>query len=106
MDIVEIAVCNGVEGPSVYINDYRVAGNKPWGGGKTIHSFKAEKSNIFHALKIEQSLKEKDDEIERLRIALNKIVEVEGWPNRKGKDSPMARIAVEALGEHVKRFCF
>ena len=69
MDIVEIAVCNGVEGPSVYINDYRVAGNKPWGGGKTIHSFKAEKSNIFHALKIEQILKEKDDEIERLRLA-------------------------------------
>ena len=46
------------------------------------------------------------DEIERLREALNKIVEVEGWPNRKGRDSPMARIAVEALGEHVKRFCF
>lgn len=74
-DIVKIAVCKGVEGPSVYINDYRVAGNKPWGGGKTIHSFKAEKSNIFHALKIEQILKEKDDEIERLRIALERAAD-------------------------------
>ena len=75
MDIVEIAVCKGVEGPSVYINNYRVAGNKPWGGGKTIHSFKAEKSNIFHALKIEQILKEKDDEIERLRKRYAKLLE-------------------------------
>lgn len=56
--------------------------------------------------KINDARAEAATEIERLREALNKIVEVEGWPNRKGRDSPMARIAVEALGEHVKRFCF
>ena len=93
MDIVEIAVCNGVEGPSVYINDYRVAGNKPWGGGKTIYSFKAEKLNIFHALKIEQILKEKDDEIDRLREALLKIAN--GYSDEDG----MRNIARKALGE-------
>ena len=30
---VTIFAVNGVEGPSLYINSYRVAGNKPWGGG-------------------------------------------------------------------------
>ena len=75
MDIVEIEVCKGVEGPSVYINNYRVAGNKPWGGGRTLHSFKAKKSDIFDALKIAQILKEKDDEIERLRAENKRLIE-------------------------------
>ena len=73
MDIVNIVVSAGVEGPSVYINNYRVAGNKPWGGGRTLHSFKAKKSDIFDALKIAQILKEKDAEIERLREALEEV---------------------------------
>lgn len=30
---VKIELINGCEGKSVYINDYRVAGSKPWGGG-------------------------------------------------------------------------
>lgn len=38
-----IDVVGGVEGPSLYIGDenggHRLAGPKPWGGGKTIHKF-------------------------------------------------------------------
>ncbi|MDH0335138.1 hypothetical protein [Metapseudomonas otitidis] len=38
-----VEVVNGAEGPSLYIGDedggYRLAGPKPWGGGKTIHKF-------------------------------------------------------------------
>ena len=38
-----VEVVNGVEGPSLYIGDedggYRLAGPKPWGGGRTIHKF-------------------------------------------------------------------
>ena len=38
-----IEVVNGVEGPSLYIGDegsgHRLAGPKPWGGGKTVHKF-------------------------------------------------------------------
>ncbi len=30
---VTIEVCQGVEGPSIYVNGYRLAGPKPWGGG-------------------------------------------------------------------------
>jgi hypothetical protein len=38
---VFVDICEGVEGPSVYINDYRVAGPKPWGGGKISRRFTA-----------------------------------------------------------------
>jgi hypothetical protein len=41
-----IEVVSGVEGPSLYISDsdggHRLAGPKPWGGGKTIHRFKVD----------------------------------------------------------------
>jgi len=35
---VNIEIVSGVEGNSLYINDYRVAGPKPWGGGRVIAS--------------------------------------------------------------------
>ena len=38
-DTVTVAMVNGVEGPSLYINDYRVLGPKPWGGGEVIRSW-------------------------------------------------------------------
>jgi len=31
-----IKYCSGVAGNSLRINDFRVAGPKPWGGGETI----------------------------------------------------------------------
>ncbi|MDN4147593.1 Lar family restriction alleviation protein [Pseudomonas tohonis] len=38
-----VEVVNGAEGPSLYIGNedggYRLAGPKPWGGGRTIHKF-------------------------------------------------------------------
>lgn len=33
---MDIFVVDGVEGPSLYVNDFRVAGPKPWGGGPVI----------------------------------------------------------------------
>lgn len=33
---MKIIYCSGVEGNSLYINDYRICGPKPWGGGKII----------------------------------------------------------------------
>lgn len=39
-------VISGREGPSLYIGDgtigHRLAGNKPWGGGRTLHTFKVD----------------------------------------------------------------
>lgn len=40
---VKIEVVRGVHGHmALYINDYRVAGSKPWGGGETLFTFKPE----------------------------------------------------------------
>lgn len=41
-----IEVVSGVAGPSLYVNDYRIAGEKPWGGGRTTHSWKFMKSRV------------------------------------------------------------
>lgn len=45
-----VEVVNGVEGPSLYIGNedggYRLAGPKPWGGGRTIHKFTVKLSEL------------------------------------------------------------
>lgn len=45
-----IEIVDGVEGMSLYINDERVAGPKPWGGGPTIKTFTADANRIAEAL--------------------------------------------------------
>jgi len=45
-----VTVISGVEGYSVYINNYRIAGNKPWGGGKVVCEFKVDKQTIIDRL--------------------------------------------------------
>lgn len=37
--LVRFEVINGAEGPSLYMNDYRICGPKPWGGGMVAYSF-------------------------------------------------------------------
>lgn len=54
MDKITIDIIKGCEGLSVYINDYRVAGNKPWGGGTVIQTFTANKKDILMALGIKE----------------------------------------------------
>ena len=46
---VEIIV--GVGGPSIYVNDYRIAGPKPWGGGRCTKRWVVERENIERALR-------------------------------------------------------
>jgi hypothetical protein len=48
----KVTVLKGVEGFSVYINDYRVAGPKPWGGGKILQEWKVERKDMETALHI------------------------------------------------------
>jgi hypothetical protein len=51
MEIVQIEVVSGVEGPSLYLDQYRFAGNKPWGGGKIIHSWKVTAKDLRESLR-------------------------------------------------------
>lgn len=44
---VKITFVKGVEGYSCYINDNRVCGNKPWGGGKVIYESEADADKIM-----------------------------------------------------------
>lgn len=48
-DTVEIV--SGVEGPCLVVNDRRVAGPKPWGGGMVVQTFKVKRSDLLAALK-------------------------------------------------------
>ena len=47
---IEIALVSGVEGGSLYINDYRVAGTKPWGGGTVTKRWTVPKERLLKAL--------------------------------------------------------
>ena len=49
-DKINICVLQGSEGKSLYINDYRVSGPKPWGGGKTIFETDVTKEELYQAL--------------------------------------------------------
>jgi len=46
-----IEMVEGVEGPSLYLNGYRIAGPKPWGGGTLSRKWRTSKKNIERALK-------------------------------------------------------
>ena len=37
-----ICLVDGVEGKSLYLNDHRIAGPKPWGGGRVLQQWEAE----------------------------------------------------------------
>jgi len=52
---VLIEVVSGVEGPSMYIGNggigERVAGQKPWGGGRTTHTFQVDAEELIRLAK-------------------------------------------------------
>jgi hypothetical protein len=52
---VKIDLVGGVEGRSLYINDHRVAGPKPWGGGPIVKTWTADISHLRTALERAES---------------------------------------------------
>ena len=44
-----IQVVNGPAGPSLYLDDYRIAGPKPWGGGTVLHEFAFKDKDLIAA---------------------------------------------------------
>lgn len=48
--VIDVLILAGVEGPSIYLDDYRIAGNKPWGGGEVLYEWKADLTDILRAL--------------------------------------------------------
>lgn len=50
--VVSVEVIEGVEGKSLVIEDRRVAGPKPWGGGRVALRFNVEVDDIKLALSL------------------------------------------------------
>jgi hypothetical protein len=50
VDKISIDIVDGVEGLSLYINDYRVAGPKPWGGGTIKKQWRVKKETFIDSL--------------------------------------------------------
>ena len=44
-----IQVVGGPAGPSLYLDDYRIAGPKPWGGGTVLHEFRCTDRDLIAA---------------------------------------------------------
>ena len=59
---IEALVVRGAEGMALYIDGKRVAGPKPWGGGSTIYTFKADRDAILTALSAGEGLRVFKDE--------------------------------------------
>lgn len=47
---IDINIVSGCEGEALYINDYRVSGPKPWGGGRVVKCFETTKNDILRSL--------------------------------------------------------
>ena len=47
---IRIDCVRGEAGDALYINEYRVAGVKPWGGGRVLMSWMVDKKEIMTAL--------------------------------------------------------
>jgi hypothetical protein len=47
---IRIDIVSGVEGDSVSIGDFRVAGPKPWGGGRVRQSFHARRHDLLYSV--------------------------------------------------------
>lgn len=50
MSTVKLEIIQGPEGKCVSLNDYRIAGPKPWGGGRIVQSWDVEIDDIERAL--------------------------------------------------------
>ena len=49
---VEVVLSRGVEGLCIYVNDHRICGPKPWGGGKTVKRWTVEIDEIKESIGI------------------------------------------------------
>lgn len=60
----ELIYVAGVEGNSIYLNDFRIAGPKPWGGGKILKEWKVDLSDILEATALLALLKPVQETLE------------------------------------------
>ena len=68
-----LQIVQGPEGSALYLNDTRIAGPKPWGGGQVTKTWETKSSDILAALSqrpdVERLERERDAAMEALRAA-------------------------------------
>ena len=47
---IEVSLIKGVEGNSISLNNYRICGSKPWGGGQVLKTWTTSIKDIQSAL--------------------------------------------------------
>lgn len=52
-EVVIIEACSTPGKPCLYLDDYRIAGGKPWGGGRIIHRWPVLIKDLVAALDID-----------------------------------------------------
>ena len=67
---MRVEVIKGVEGLCLAIDDRRVAGPKPWGGGHVIHSFTVDEKRVSRIAELESKIREQEAEVKLLRKRL------------------------------------
>ena len=55
----KIELIGGVEGDSLYLNDFRICGNKPWGGGHPKKTWEMTIEDILTAI----AIRHKEDKV-------------------------------------------
>lgn len=66
---IQIEIVGGCEGDCLVMNDYRIAGPKPWGGGRTKKTFYTTEGDILAAYKFKELAKLK----QQLAIAVEAL---------------------------------
>lgn len=51
----ELEEISGVEGNSLYLNDHRISGPKPWGGGRLVRTWHIDGDDLINALNSKKS---------------------------------------------------
>jgi len=99
-DII-VDVVKGVEGPSLYMQDYRVSGPKPWGGGKKIHTFKVDQKDLRRALATPDQTAALDRLIAEAEArTVERIAElISGWRNTTPMTGEECAIAILAASK-------
>lgn len=78
---VSIKIVHGVEGKSCYINDIRVYGNKPWGGGKVIYEAEPSLSDLKECIFKKQYQLEESSPW--------KCIHTDGYPTERLHNKPL-----------------
>lgn len=88
---VKVELINGVEGQCVGVNDYRICGPKPWGGGSVAKSWTTDKNDVLRAfLTPDQKHAWLADELEVVSMREHQVLVAE----REGLQQTLAGISL------------